>query len=133
MKRKNEEMQGELVNLRQLYDFLRLRPEHEAQEILRRIRSNPAGASPSERIQELADFVRRGDLFVQASSVPTSRHEPESNTLPPLRVALESPNLGGSNTFPGGLLFPGNFLNTDMEGPSSQRRRHASDEDVSAR
>jgi hypothetical protein len=36
MKRKNEEMQGELSNLRQLYDFLRLRPEYEAIEVLKR-------------------------------------------------------------------------------------------------
>ncbi|KAJ4330572.1 hypothetical protein N0V87_009878 [Didymella glomerata] len=56
MKRKNEEMQGELSNLRQLYDFLRLRPEHEAMEILKRIRSSSPDLPPSQRIQELADF-----------------------------------------------------------------------------
>ncbi|KAF2125451.1 hypothetical protein P153DRAFT_348622 [Dothidotthia symphoricarpi CBS 119687] len=130
MKRKNEEMQGELLNLRQLYDFLRLRPEHEAQEILRRIRANPPDASPSQRIQELADFVRHGDLHIQRPSyrLHSTYYEPGSVTLPPLRLALDSPGALGSDT----LSFPGMF-SMGSDGPSTQRRRLTSDVSVPAR
>ena len=127
MKRKNEEMQGELSNLRQLYDFLRLRPEQEALEILRRIRTNPIGTSPTQRIQELADFVRHGDLPAHVPSISPSPSLGESVTLPPIRMAL-----GGSdsNFFSSG--YPLHY-GLPPDGPSSQRRRHASDADVSAR
>jgi hypothetical protein len=127
MKRKNEEMQGELSALRQLYDFLRVRPEHDAQDVLRRIRSTPAGASASERIQELADFVRHADFNPQSSPPLAVHRDAEKFTLPPLRIALDSHALGDSST------FPGNMLSTDFGAPSSQRRRHTSDADVSAR
>ena len=127
MKRKNEEMQGELSNLRQLYDFLRLRPEQEALEILRRIRTNPTGTSPTQRIQELADFVRHGDLLTHPPSISPSPQLNESVTLPPIRMAL-----GGSDSpfFSTGHSLSYGFL---PDGPTSQRRRHASDADVSAR
>jgi hypothetical protein len=131
MKRKNEEMQGELVNLRQLYDFLRLRPEEEAMEILRRIRLNPSDTPPSQRIQELADFVRHGDLPMHPSSNPPPspyQHDHgHSVTLPPIRLALVSP----SNLEPRNQLHL-SMLSFDIDGPASQRRRHASDVDVSA-
>jgi hypothetical protein len=132
MKRKNEEMQGELTNLRQLYDFLRLRPEGEAMEILRRIRMNPSDTPPSQRIQELADFVRHGDLPIRPSSNPPPspyQHDlAHSVTLPPIRLALDSPSNPESHNF----LYPGT-LSFEIDGPASQRRRYASDVDVSAR
>lgn len=134
MKRKNEEMQGELSNLRQLYDFLRLRPEQEALEILRRIRNNPSETTPTQRIQELADFVRHGDLLIQPSfRLPTQHRSNSGNsvTLPPLRLALDSPSLDTS-AYSHNLPFP-SILSMGLDGPTAQRRRHASDADVSAR
>lgn len=132
MKRKNEEMQGELSNLRQLYDFLRLRPEQEAVDILMRIRAKSPETSPTQRIQELADFVRHGDLLMQQQqhTLPPSylRDPTVSVTLPPLRLALEPTSQVDPLTLP----FPGIF-SPESEGPSSQRRRYASDADVSAR
>jgi hypothetical protein len=133
MKRKNEEMQGELSNLRQLYDFLRLRPEHEAMEILKRIRSDDQSVSPTQRIQELADFVRHGDPPPQQSAMPPPLppQNAESNhniTLPPLRMALDP----SSNMVSSSLPFPG-ILSLEADGPTSQRRRYASDADVSTR
>ncbi|KAF2703392.1 hypothetical protein K504DRAFT_177266 [Pleomassaria siparia CBS 279.74] len=133
MKRKNEEMQGELSNLRQLYDFLRLRPEQEAQEILRRIRNNPSETTPTQRIQELADFVRHGDLLIQPSFRPPTQHfssSANSVTLPPLRLALDSPS-SDPRAYSQSLPYP-NIMSMGHDGPSPQRRRHASDADVSA-
>ncbi|KAF2021291.1 hypothetical protein BU24DRAFT_18465 [Aaosphaeria arxii CBS 175.79] len=132
MKRKNEEMQGELSNLRQVYDFLRLRPEQEAMEIFRRIRSDPPDSlTPTQHIQDLADFVRHGDPSLQHSLPPSLAHRPESLTLPPLRMALDSssndPSILSSN-FSIGSRLP----SISSDGPSSQRRRHDSDVDVSA-
>lgn len=132
MKRKNEEMQGELTNLRQLYDFLRLRPEQEAMEVLRRIRDSPSGASPSERIEELASFVRHGNILDQSqarSSFSSYAHElGQPVTLPSLRLALDSPSMLDSHHLP----FPG-VLSMGNDGPSNQRRRYTSDIDLSAR
>lgn len=132
MKRKNEEMQGELSNLRQLYDFLRLRPEGEALEILRRIRTSSPETSPSQRIQKLADFVRQGDLLAQPPShLPPSPYQHDhgmSVTLPPIRLALDPPgNIDSHN-----VHFPG-VLSMGIDGPATQRRRHASHVDASAR
>jgi hypothetical protein len=133
MKRKNEEMQGELSNLRQLYDFLRLRPEHDAMEVLRRIRANPVDTSASQRIQELADFVRHGDSPGRQTSFPPPspyQHDlGKSVTLPPIRLALDSPS---SSLDSHNLAFP-SIMSIRMDGPANQRRRHASDLDVSAR
>ncbi|KAF2728171.1 hypothetical protein EJ04DRAFT_109897 [Polyplosphaeria fusca] len=130
MKRKNEEMQGELSNLRHLYDFLRLRPEQEAQEILRRIRATSLGTTPSQRIQELADYARHGDLLIQ----PTLKSSYQQTlTLPPLRLALDSPH-AESDDFSGSLPSLANgIFSMGHDGPVPQRRRHASDADVSAR
>lgn len=131
MKRKNEEMQGELSNLRQLYDFLRLRPEEEAMEILRRIRANPPDVSPSQRIQELADFVRHGHLPIPKNSQyspPMYHTDPGQITLPSLRIALDSPSSLDSHHLP----FPG-ILSMASDGPVSQRRRYNSDANISAR
>lgn len=132
MKRKNEEMQGELSNLRQLYDFLRLRPEQEAIDVLRRIRVNPVDTTPAQHIQELADFVRRGGPTAHTPSFPPpSPYQYDSShplTLPSIRQALDS----ASDLSPRDHTFPG-MLPLFTDGPSSQRRRHASDVDVSAR
>jgi hypothetical protein len=136
MKRKNEEMQGELFNLRQLYDFLRLRPEQEAMEVLRRIRANPPNTSPSQRIQELADYVRHGDSHLSEhcffQTPPPFEHDigKKPVTLPSIRLALDSPNNLDSHVLP----FPARLsLPMGMEGPTTQRPRYASDVDVSAR
>lgn len=131
MKRKNEEMQGELSNLRQLYDFLRLRPEHEVMEVLKRIRSNSPDVPPSQRIQDLADYVRHGDLPVsQPKRTPplsnVDRDPLYSVTLPPLRQALDSP--GGLESY--SLPYPG-IHPMGFDGPATQRRRHT--QDLSAR
>lgn len=134
MKRKNEEMQGELSNLRQLYDFLRLRPEEEAMEILKRIRVNPPDVTQTQRIQELADYVRHGDLLLQQQqqhshySPPLRHREPGQITLPSLRIALDSPSTLDSHNLP----FPG-ILSMGVDGPVSQRRRFNSDTNISAR
>jgi hypothetical protein len=128
MKRKNEEMQGELSNLRQLYDFLRLRPEHEALEILRRIRTNPRDISPSRRIQDVTDFARRGDS-AESSFSPLTNQQPDLGhplTLPPLRIALDH-----RGADPTSFALP-SMLSLGPEGPASQRRRH-SPETLSAR
>ncbi|KAH8731934.1 hypothetical protein GQ44DRAFT_766978 [Phaeosphaeriaceae sp. PMI808] len=133
MKRKNEEMQGELSNLRQLYDFLRLRPEQEAMEIFKRIRSNPPDTSPTQRIQDLADFVRHGELPVERPSqspplprLPSYQHDlGKPVTLPPIRLAL-------SNQVPYSFSFS-DMLPLCIDGPTAQRRRHVSEIDVSAR
>jgi hypothetical protein len=132
MKRKNEEMQGELSNLRQLYDFLRLGPEHEALDVFRRIRAHPVDALPSQSIQELAKFVRHGRPHDQQPPYPPPspyQHDVRpSVTLPPIRVALDSPGSLGPHTSPFSATLP-----MSLDGPTSQRRRHGSDVDVAAR
>ncbi|KAF2626280.1 hypothetical protein BU25DRAFT_440684 [Macroventuria anomochaeta] len=124
MKRKNEEMQGELSNLRQLYDFLRLRPAHEAMEILKRIRANSPDVPPSQHIQELADFVRQGDLLIQQPLHTPPLSNPDRDpthpvTLPSLRQALDSPGA----LEPCNLLYPSMYP-MGLDGPATQRRRH---------
>lgn len=126
MKRKNEEMQGELSNLRQLYDFLRLRPEQEALEILRKIRADPLDTTPAQRIQELAELVRHGEQLSYSSASRYSSDSGHPLTLPPLRLALDSPS-----SDPNILSFPS--LLSLPDGPASQRRRHTSDADVTTR
>lgn len=132
MKRKNEEMQGELSNLRQLYDFLRHQPEHEAIEILRHIRAKPLDTPSSLRIQELVDLVRHGGSSTQQAPYhPPSpyQHQPGTPvTLPSIRLALESQGVQDLSILP----FPG-VRSMGVDGPSSQRPRYASDVDVSAR
>lgn len=131
MKRKNEEMQGELSDLRQLYDFLRLRPEEEAMEILRKIRAHPPQTSPSQRIKELADFVRHGDVSIQQNFYlphQSYHNEPGHVTLPSLRIALDSPSNLDSHHLP----FPG-ILSMGSDGPASQRRRYESNLDLPVR
>ncbi|UPX19678.1 uncharacterized protein EKO05_0009933 [Ascochyta rabiei] len=131
MKRKNEEMQGELSNLRQLYDFLRLRPEQEALEVLKRIRSNSPDVPPSQRISELAEFVRHGNSLTHQPlhTPPLSNRERESAlsvTLPPLRQALDSSGAMKPYTLP----YLG-IHKMGYDGPATQRRRHT--QDLSAR
>jgi len=129
MKRKNEEMQSELSDLRQLYDFLRLRPEHEALEILRRIRTHPRDMSPSRRIQEVTDFARQGDVGEPPYSPLTSQHADFGHplTLPPLRIALD-PRSSDSIHLPSPSM-----LSLGPQGPATQRRRHNSEANASAR
>jgi hypothetical protein len=125
MKRKNEEMQGELSNLRQLYDLLRLRPEQEALAILHRIREGSPDASPARQIQLINSLHPSHHTAVP----PSAQHaEPAHHlTLPPIRLALDSPS-SDPNTLPFTSMFPLGY-----DEPASQRRRHASDTDVSAR
>ncbi|XPS80710.1 hypothetical protein M3J07_012683 [Ascochyta lentis] len=127
MKRKNEEMQGELSNLRQLYDFLRLRPEEEAIEVLKRMRSTSPDVPPSQRIQELADFVRHGNSLIQQRLHTPPRsgpgHEPfRPVTLPPLRQALDSSGTMESYNLP----YLG-IHSMGYDGPATQRRRYIQD------
>ena len=130
MKRKNEEMQGELSNLRQLYDLLRLQPEQRAMEILRRIRAHPSDTPSSQHIQDLADFARHAATPMQQISQsppsPYQSHPGKPVTLPSIRLALESHNDQHSSILPG-------VLSLVSEGPCRQRPRYASDVDVSAR
>lgn len=131
MKRKNEEMQGELSNLRQLYEFLRHQPEQEAMEVLRRIRAS-TNTPPSQRIAELADFARHGGTTMQQSpQLPPSpyQHNPGTPvTLPSIRLALGSQHDEDTSVLP----FPGMF-SMGFDGPATQRPRYATDIDVSAR
>jgi hypothetical protein len=134
MKRKNEEMQGELSNLRQLYDFLRLKPEQEALEILRRIRAIDPGTTPSQHIQELTASVRHGDILAQPSNPPLAEHQPASVTLPPIRMALDTlyqdpRSMSSANSLP----FPTGILAGSSHGPINQKRRNTSKTAVSAR
>ncbi|KAF9737088.1 C6 transcription factor [Paraphaeosphaeria minitans] len=125
MKRKNEEMQGELSDLRQIYDLLRLRPQQEALAILRKIREGSPEASPAQQIQ-LINFLHQGQL----TSVPPLAQNSgpaHSLTLPPIRLALDSPS-SKLNILPSTSILPLGY-----DEVTSQRRRHASDTDVSAR
>ena len=128
MKRKNEEMQSELSILRQLYDDLRLRPELEALAILRKIRAESSSSSPSQHIQNLTDSVRHGQSSFDSSPMQQAEQR-HTLTLPPIRLALDSPSSDPHNLpFTSVSMFPSGY-----DEPSSQRRRHASDADVSAR
>ncbi|KAF2871303.1 hypothetical protein BDV95DRAFT_668628 [Massariosphaeria phaeospora] len=133
MKRKNEEMQGELAHLRRLYDCLLLRPEQDAIDILRRIRANPRDVTPSQSVQ---DIVRHGDQLIPPGSSQAFRHQSESADplislrLPPLRLALDSLDSDPRGVSSG---LPYYRIPTMADGPSSQRRRHAADIDTSAR
>lgn len=122
MKRKNDEMQGELSKLRKLYEMLRLSPEDEALAMLRKIRSEP----------QLNEFIRREQSASQPLPSPIPVQQSGSThpvTLPPIRVALDSANSDPRNfPFTHISMFPMGY-----DEPSSQRRRHASDVDVSAR
>ncbi|KAF1969721.1 hypothetical protein BU23DRAFT_651917 [Bimuria novae-zelandiae CBS 107.79] len=126
MKRKNEEMQDELSSLRQLYDSLRMRPEHEALAILHKIRAESPGSSPAHHIRNVTESLRRGQSAYNTSSMqlPESAN---SFTLPSIRVALDS-----LSPEPARLPFTSMF-SPGYDEPSSQRRRHTSDADVSTR
>lgn len=128
MKRKNEEMQGELSHLRQLYDLLRQRPEHEALAILRKIRAEPSASSPAQHVQSLTNSIRHGQLASESPTMPQTEPTPIL-TLPPIRLALNSlsPDISTSG-LPFTSLFPLGY-----DEPTTQRRRQASDADVSAR
>ncbi|KAF2448778.1 hypothetical protein P171DRAFT_461488 [Karstenula rhodostoma CBS 690.94] len=125
MKRKNEEMQGELSSLRQLYDLLRLRPEQEALAILQKIREGSPEALPTQQIQ-LINLIHQGQLM----SGPSLAHYADPAhplTLPPIHLALDSASFN-RNRLPFTSMFP---LGYDES--TSQRRRHTLDTDVSAR
>jgi hypothetical protein len=125
MKRKNEEMQGELSSLRQLFDMLRLRPEHEAQALLQRIREGSPEGSPAQHIQ-LINFIHQGQL-TSGSSFAQQSDAAHSLTLPPIRLALDSPS-SDPNSLPFTSIFPIGY-----DEPTTQRRRHTSDADVASR
>lgn len=128
MKRKNAEMQDELSNLRQVYDLLRFRPEHEALAILRQIRSEPSGPSSSQDFHNLVKSVRQGQLSSDSSPMQQSEST-HSLTLPPLRFTLGAVSSDQKESLSKSkIIFPVGF-----DEPSSQRRRYASDADVSVR
>ncbi|KAJ4346866.1 uncharacterized protein N0V89_010799 [Didymosphaeria variabile] len=127
MKRKNEEMQVELSNLRQLYDLLRLRPEQEALAILRKIRTDSLDASQAQQTHSLVDFIQQGQSTSGPSVVTQTSDPAHPLTLPSIRLALDSPS-SDPNSLPFTSIFPIGY-----DEPTSQRRRHASDTDVSAR
>lgn len=100
MKRKNEEMAGELLNMRDVYEFLRCRPEHEGLEVLRRIRATASDTPTPQRIAELAEFVRHGASSSQSGGVPYLDPHEEPVILPPINIALKSLDIDLSNELP---------------------------------
>ncbi|KAF2744922.1 hypothetical protein M011DRAFT_407366 [Sporormia fimetaria CBS 119925] len=127
MKRKNEEMQGELSNLRQLYDFLRLRPEQEALDILRQIRDSSPTTTPSQHIKQIAESIRSGESTsqpVQSSSTPDTPNMPP---LPPIRMALGS--LDTEYQMPLPRLRYHDILTSASHSEIAAKRRHL-DEDA---
>lgn len=62
VRRKNEEMETELSDLRQVYTFLRLCPEQDALGVLTRIRAQSSSMTQRRRSQEMADSIRRRHL-----------------------------------------------------------------------
>ncbi|KAL1593825.1 hypothetical protein SLS60_010558 [Paraconiothyrium brasiliense] len=126
MKRKNEEMQVELSNLRQLYDLLRIRPEQEALAILRKIRSESLDLTPAQQTRSLVDFIQQ-EQSTGGPSVIQFSDAAHPLTLPPIRLALDSSS-SDPNSLPLTSLFPIGY-----DEPTKQRRRYASDTDVSVR
>lgn len=126
MKRKNDEMQNELLDYRQLFDYLKLCPDHEANEMLRRIRTTSSDAPQPQRIKTLLDSVRHS----QASGLhpPSLEEQTQYVTLPPIRLALDSPTNLSPYSSPYSAPLP-----MDVDGPVTQRRRYTNDTDVSAR
>jgi hypothetical protein len=104
MKRKNEEMQSEVSNLRQLYEFLQSSPEEEAMEMLRRIRANPPNIPLPQRTEELADFLRPDEVSNQKASdrlQAVHQHDyGKSVPLPPLRLVLSSLSMRDTDSLP---------------------------------
>ncbi|ORX93515.1 hypothetical protein BCR34DRAFT_594663 [Clohesyomyces aquaticus] len=127
MKRKNEEMQGELADLREIYDFLQTRSEHEAQDLLARIRSRTPASPGTRLVQRLSDLaiaIRHGDLD-PPHSLKSSPHSPSADSLDTTIFADDSIARGHSS-------FPNNILSPILGEPTAQRRRHDVDADVSA-
>lgn len=121
MKRKNEEMAGELNNLRDVYEFLRRRPEHEGIEVLRRIRATASDTPTPQRIAELAEFVRYGEVPSQhEGAAPLYAHQ-DPVTLPPINVALSSLDMNAaklSNELPSLRAGRRRLYNPDTMGSS---------------
>ncbi|KAH6677869.1 hypothetical protein F5X68DRAFT_264025 [Plectosphaerella plurivora] len=67
LKRRQVELKTEIDDLRDLFSLLQTRPEQDALEILRRIRTGPAGD-----VHGVVDFVRSGDLLLQGTALSTA-------------------------------------------------------------
>ena len=88
-KREHEALDAEATGLRELLEFLRSRPEQEALEIFRRLRS---GDTP----QAVLKFVREGDLLIQSfPKSPSVYSSGVPRDCSPLQVhlALHFPNV----------------------------------------
>ncbi|KAK4988951.1 hypothetical protein LTR66_003792 [Elasticomyces elasticus] len=68
IKRKNTNLETELASLRDIYFYLRVRPEAEALEVLRCIRS-------AKDIETVVHFIRDGDLHAQPRQVSAEDHQ----------------------------------------------------------
>lgn len=82
LKRKSEAMKEELGSLRELIDLLRSRPEVEALEIFRRIRSGSDSAS-------LHQLLKDSELLVQPSSSTTTQADGQPR-LPSVKSLLDA-------------------------------------------
>ncbi|PSN58959.1 hypothetical protein BS50DRAFT_580337 [Corynespora cassiicola Philippines] len=91
LKRRNEEIRRELLNLRQTYDFLRLQPERNALELLEQIRLDTSSAG-AESIQKLAVCARDRSWLSKVPNISVSKHEPKATVLPPFQVLLRAPS-----------------------------------------
>ncbi|PSN59056.1 hypothetical protein BS50DRAFT_661043 [Corynespora cassiicola Philippines] len=96
MIRRNEEMQVELLNLRQLWTFLQSCTEQQMPQILRRIRAQSSSITRYQRSQDIAGFIRRQDFLgenrVENQVEDQTRTYPQVGrtvTLPSLQLALE--------------------------------------------
>ncbi len=94
MKRKNDEMQCALSDLRVIADFMWMSSEKESMEILRQLRAGVKDISPTHHYQQVAEWIRHGYLDIRETSYPTSSTSPKESepsvNLPPLRLALNS-------------------------------------------
>lgn len=91
LKRRHQNLEEEHVELLQLYDMLRFRPESDAIAILNRIR---AGTD----LQSILAFVKEGDLLVQARTNTTDTY---ASVLPPARSRYEAQlNVHHPNAYP---------------------------------
>lgn len=64
LKRRQQSLETEVEDMRQLYTYMRTRPEQEAYEIFRRIRF-----SSGDDFRSIVDHIRGGDLLLRASTV----------------------------------------------------------------
>ena len=81
-KRKNEQLQSELLGLRHLYNSLRSCPEHEALDILRRIRLSSSDTPVSECISGLCSPVTQ----IHPSKARLARPFPSTQEARPSQI-----------------------------------------------